>query len=283
MSLAFSRVISLPGNHDLMMVASGDAEFRLAEGASGGGNSRQGANWELVVACLRKNIEELKGSGRLQDIQAWIEQSPYIHSPLEGVYLTHGTFNPSSRHDTMETYFDNLAVAETSWGNLTRWLGQDSPTTDVPVIADAGWSMPRLLLMGHSHTQLAWRRHPSDGKEASWEALDSGFGWQPNNRPGPVPLPPHAGSEPFEIVLDCPLIEGMAGAVTAINPGSVGLPRDGASAGDGLSWAKYALIDWDPPGGRVAFRWVPYENAPLLKKLVSFDYPREIAARLQEP
>lgn len=284
-SRAFSRVLSIPGNHDLGLIADTDTEdegtFKLPATLTGEPIEIAQRNDRIVKTCLLLNRTAFKGSGELPEVQSWIESIPYVVSPYSGVYLAHAFFDLSSRKLTVETYLDQMDCAEKSWTNLQLWLDTGALETEVPVDVGETLVTPKLLIVGHTHAQMAWRRTPTADGAPSWEVLRPYFGWQLNNRPGTRPIPPNGDREPFQIDIDGPLIDESPGRVTVVNPGSVGLPRDSARAGEGVTWAKYALIDFEPPGAKLAFRWVPYEIRPLLEKLEELGYPPELDKWLQ--
>jgi predicted phosphodiesterase len=278
MGRVFSRVISIPGNHDIYLATSADIDDSAAEmpGAyADAETSQEGKRREedVVQKCIRLNREALRGALQLQQAQGWIRQLPYIVSPLEGVYLAHGTFDLSSRTKTVENYFDRKAVQKEAIENLLEWIERGAPPTEVPIEHDGPLARPRLLIVGHTHIQMVWQCKLTDDGELSWEALSAHIAPNSGKMASTTSATSQSANEPVELVLDCPLLDDSSGAIMAVNPGSVGLPRDGAKAGDGFAWAKYALIDWEPVGASLTFRWVPYSISSFLDKRQGLKYP----------
>lgn len=214
-------------------------------------------------------------------LRAWLGNLPLVASPRAGVYLVHGSFAAERRETYLEAYVCDADDAEAAWGSLLQQLGNTGWSAPGFVAEPDRWHPPRLLLVGHWHTQLAWRRAPNGPHSAVWQRLVTGFGAPPYANCGHATQPAQALSSaepvPVEVVCRSPLLDSDLRCPAIVNPGSVGLPRDGAQAAAGWAWAKYALIDWGQPGGQLRFRYVPYRIQPVLDELEKLAYPKEIA------
>jgi hypothetical protein len=240
----------------------------------------------IAADALLRNSNSVAKDGEGKRMREWLSKLPLVASPRRGVYLSHGAFVMKHPENCLKDYVTLGQEAEASWQSLREWLGSEPTATDEFVTGPEGWHQPRLMIVGHWHCQLVWRRdHPESGRPAIWQRLIPGFGAPPNKEAGPgMRLPPVSRAyglemkpQPLEIGLSGPLIDEGPERPTIVNPGSVGLPRDGAGIGEGWSWAKYALIDWTEPGGRLRFRQVPYQVGPILDTLGDNGYPPEIA------
>jgi predicted phosphodiesterase len=240
----------------------------------------------VAWSALHKNIAALQDQ---QNIFTWLREQPLVVSPRANVYLAHGAFDMKDPPKCLLKYVRKGLHAEESWHSIKQWLSLlPEPTVDIRIGSD-GWQPPRLMIVGHWHRQLVWRRQQAgEHEKAQWYQLLPDFGAHPEyeTHEQPVTSQPtvdHPGTpQPQEVSLSGPLIADDPLQPTIINPGSVGIPRDGANAGEGWAWAKYALIDWTPPGARVRFRHVPYELKSFLKILEQLQYPAEIARWLKD-
>jgi len=278
---------ALAGNHDWGLIGRLGAGFALPpEPGDGTIVIPTSVDFNRVAMdTLSKNATSIPQDGGGKQMRGWLSELPLIASPHPGVYLAHGAFVMKRPENCLKDYVTLDQEAEASWQSLRQWLDSGLTSTAEFVAGPEGWHQPRLMIVGHWHRQLAWRRDPArSGELAGWQRLIPGFGAPPNKEAEPETQPPVArlygsGTKPqlFEISSPGRLMDEDAERPTIVNPGSVGLPRDGARAGEEWAWAKYALIDWNEPGGRLRFRQVPYRVRPILDVLSDNGYPPEIA------
>jgi diadenosine tetraphosphatase ApaH/serine/threonine PP2A family protein phosphatase len=177
--------------------------------------------------------------------------------------------------------------AEISWQSLQRWQANLPQATSTICVGPEGWHPPQLLIIGHWHRQLAWQRQVASTGHIHWKQLRSDFGAHPEiESPALQPqssTPIADGSDtplPYEIPVPISLQTSDTAQPIVINPGSVGLPRDGAKAANGWAWAKYAFLEWTPPAIVIRFRHVPYKIDTAIQALQT--YPSRLTEWLKE-
>jgi len=162
-------------------------------------------------------------------ILAHIGQLQAIATPQPGVILAHGVPKPTDPTWTVTKYTTGKVDAEQAVADLTQ----------------AGLS-PRLIVVGHSHCALLWRR----------VLTETGPEWQQEPPRGEIAL----GDLEQQIVY--------------LNPGSVGQPRD-----EGRQ-ASYCYLDWDTM--TVCFRRVSYPLDLTRRKMVELGYPEMLVKKWYE-
>lgn len=187
----------------------------------------------------------------------------YTEGPedLPGVWLMHGRIQAESPDSAVQedssiigplSYIknsvkDNWFTAEKSY----RWAQANCRKEEVP---------PRILLVGHTHVPMLWRRSQAEHDASQWQEF-------PLTDRQPV-------SRSIEW-LSCPRCHGKPelcaakgvwnksvqfGESTVLaNPGSIGQSRDGCPA------SAYAILDWDKK--EIEFRRVPYRVEDTVAEL----------------
>jgi predicted phosphodiesterase len=154
-----------------------------------------------------------------------INQLQAIVQPQPGVILAHGVPKPEDTTWTVTKYTTSKVDAEQAVADLS----------------EVGLS-PQLIIVGHSHQALFWRRViPQTG---------AAFDWQEEDPQGEIPL------------------GDLGQQIVYLNPGSVGQPRD-----EGYE-ASYCYLDWDK--NTVCFCRVAYQRQLTRLKMAELGYPQTL-------
>jgi predicted phosphodiesterase len=270
---------ALAGNHDWGLLKKLGDTIGL-EAQEGTQNSQFN---QIAWRALQKNRQALEGQ---KDIYDWLSEQPLVVSPRAGIYLAHGTFDMDDMKRCLLHYIQKDEDAEKSWQSLQQWQAGSPQATSAMYASSEGWHPPQLLVIGHWHRQLAWQRQAEPAGQDRWKQLRPDFGANPNIEPAyqPQSSRPIADLQsnplPYEVLIPVSLQGEDTTQPVIINPGSVGLPRDGAKAANGWTWAKYALLEWTPPNILLRFRHVPYKNETAIQALQT--YPSRLAEWLKE-
>jgi predicted phosphodiesterase len=180
-----------------------------------------------------------------------LENLPVVASPRQGIYLTHGCFMRGNLLYNVEVYSHSIAEAEWSLDSLKERPFPWDDAGPLQAASDQGWGAPRLLITGHTHVPVLWRRQDVAGQPGrSWEALT-------------LPL-----DEWFPL-------DDLRARPVFMNPGSVGQPRYYS----GL--ARYALLEWESSRvPRVLFRELEYDYQETQEEMRTARYPERLIDRL---
>mgnify|MGYP002403542036 CR=1 FL=1 len=164
------------------------------------------------------------------------------------VWLVHGRVTQHENKAFEE--IDNLTGNQSYIYRYTEDTVYASKTWEV--LANRGNEPPRIILAGHTHHAMVWRRTMAE--------TNSSYGW---------------------IVSDDDQSRRLSHQSLAlredtlwINPGSIGQPRDGNPQ------ASYALLDFNK--NEVVFHRVPYDIEKTQKKMQQQGYPQRFIQRLAE-
>jgi predicted phosphodiesterase len=155
-----------------------------------------------------------------------ISQLPALAMPQPGVILAHGVPKPGDVTWTVTKYTSGKVDAEQAVADLS--LAEMSP---------------RLIVVGHSHVPLFWRR----------VSTAAGPEWREETPQGELAL----GDLERDVVY--------------LNPGSVGQPRDNNPQ------ASYCYLDWDTM--TVCFRRVTYNLDLTRRKMLELGYPEMLVKK----
>lgn len=164
------------------------------------------------------------------------------------VWLVHGRVTQHENRAFEE--IDNLTGNQSYIYRYTEDTVYASKTWEV--LADRGGKPPRIILAGHTHHAMIWRR--------TMTQTDSSYGWLVSDDDQSRRLS-HKSLE-------------LGESTVWINPGSIGQPRDG----DPL--ASYALLDFNR--NEVIFHRVAYDIEKTQKKMQQQGYPQRFIQRLAE-
>ena len=210
--------------------------------------------------CTRDEIER-KSQEEKDGFYKFLARRPFVHeSPVPGIWLMHGTAYRKDQtkkldkeaclkgiNSYIQVAFEDSWKIEESWETMS--LLSKSPKNKS--------SSPTLILGGHTHFPLLWRRQDTNG----WEADP------PDKNPPPIDK-------------DCPRCHGRPGSCpgrrwqrpiqldhrpTFINPGSVGQPRDECPM------PAYLLLNLEYPLA-VSFQRVYYNVNETIDGLNKFQY-----------
>ncbi|MBN1993908.1 MAG: metallophosphoesterase family protein [Anaerolineae bacterium] len=154
-----------------------------------------------------------------------IEQTQVIAQPKPGVILAHGVPKPADPTWTVTKYTTGKVDAEQAVTDLLQ--------------ADF---FPQLIVVGHSHRALFWRRVAAAPNPESE--------WQEETPQGQLAL------------------GNLSRQIVYLNPGSVGQPRD-----EGYE-ASYCYLDWHRM--TVCFRRVSYALDLTRRKMIELGYPQTL-------
>lgn len=192
----------------------------------------------------------LESVGNYKVIAKQIDEMPVMVSPVEAVYLAHGSFGLLSpeitEEDCVREYLVREIQIERSWLILRAFGANPKPSSRF-ANHTIKWTLPALMIVGHSHVRAM-------------------FGLRPTCRNIPVQT-----EQWYDLSLDpeTPLL---------INPGSVGFSRNVNDRG-----ACYALLDWNATRAQVCFFSVPYCRAETIQLLDDYAYPPEFIKQLEGP
>ena len=153
-----------------------------------------------------------------------IRQIQTIVQPHPGLVLAHGVPKPGDITWTVTKYTTSRVDAEQAIADLTQARIE-----------------PRLIVVGHSHQAIFWRRKICAAGTVRW----------------------HEEPARGEINLG-----DLSDEIVYLNPGSVGQPRDEGPE------ASYCYIDWE--AGTITFRRIPYAVALTRNKMLALDYPQTL-------
>lgn len=244
----------IAGNHDWGLL--GRLESMWFVHSLDGQNSRQvlagdfgRQAWDVILQ--HRQVLEHKTA-----LRRWFENLPLLASPLAGVYLAHGIMDldPMLMIGTYAWVPDwaekSLITLRSVWPALSNM--EDPHLASLPRLAEAGWAVPKLMLVGHTHVVCAWQPRNGDHDGSRWTdfspQLDAGRVW-------------------FEDLEHRPIFA---------NPGSVGFPVDCRA-----DLATYLLLDWEEQRIGLWLRRVPYDPTETVKAMKAAGTSDMIFRRLE--
>lgn len=160
---------------------------------------------------------------QVPDIIEQIKNTKVISQPRAEVVLAHGHPKPIDVTWTVTMYTKKKSEADDAIEHLSK--------VDI---------YPKVIVVGHTHRAMFWRRMNDNNNETAWEEM----------KPEGI------------IALD------LDSYIVYLNPGSVGQSRD-----EGRE-ASYCYIDWHKK--EVVFRRVPYRLELTRKKMEKLGYPETL-------
>lgn len=159
---------------------------------------------------------------------------PVMSSPRRGIYLGHGSFSK----DVVTSLIRE--EKQPAFGQETLDQLTERAWENVRYVPESGGT-PRLLCLGHTHLAGIWTGHQKEF-DYRWQKHDHPV-WQADSPAMITPI--------------------------LLNPGSVGLSRDGRGC------ALYAIISWQDGDctipQHIEIRRVPYDQTELQKKMAEID------------
>ncbi|MHC1732911.1 MAG: metallophosphoesterase [Bacteroidales bacterium] len=181
----------------------------------------------------------LQDTGALDNFRDWSASRPLVLSPLEGVYMAHGSFWMNDFFRVVTEYSRQPDDYTRGCRSLSTFLQNGFSHYPEQVHVNKA-VQPRVMITGHTHQQKVWQR--DDG--GTWRELG---------------MLPEAQREYFfqgQSLSYQVEIQLSAEQPVWINPGSVGEPRD---IDDGVRrWAKYLCLDFNEDTLIIRFHWVVY-------------------------
>lgn len=232
------RVISVKGNHDDLFI-----------------NKNPSFNG-YALSAIQKNKSALEDyPGYQNQILPLIDQFPAVVSPKPSIYFSHGAadLNRNDYQNTINQYPEDENIRRMI--NSYNYHLQDM--VHYPWVKNLTGQLtpPELILVGHKHERFFKAYNYSNHK------LDD------------TPIDFNSGSNFIEIPFSLD-----SNLCLIINPGSVGLPRDGENGYDpGNRWANYLILNISNNcEGNCEFHRIQYQVTDLLQELRSCGYPEEI-------
>lgn len=238
------------GNHDWGLAGIIENYF-LPDGSMGGDFGNRD-DWKAIL--LQRGFLTL--FGQYDKIELEIKKKWRVMvSPLEGVYLAHGSFGglpeqTPMRWQCVTGYLDRIDWIQASWNNLRNFV-TTSEQIDGFECKTHQWTPPRLMIVGHTHRRGLFRF------QGNWyeENIEE-------NRESPK-------QHKLRLSPETPVL---------INPGSVGFPRQGPYD----HCASYALLDWDGQDASVTFHRVPYNRTATRDLMKYLEFPKGLLTLLGE-
>lgn len=233
-----ARVTSVKGNHDDLFINNNP----LFNG--------------YALSAIQKNKNALENyHGYQSKILPLIKQLPSVVSPKPSVYFSHGAadLDQNDYQNTIIQYPDdeNLRRMIISYNNHLQDMGYYPWVKNL-----AGeFASPVLILVGHQHERF-FKVYNYSNQKIEETPIDFNYG---------------RNSIEISFSLD-------SSSCRIVNPGSVGLTRDGENGYDpGNKWANYLILNISKNYEvNCEFHRIQYQVKELLEQLSSCGYPQEI-------
>lgn len=259
------RSVWLAGNHDLAMSAFLDSVPNLTGGTKLEDLKRclhdMHPVYQQAQEIARKSIQDnfiIKASANLTH--------QYLLNGL-GIHVAHGLPHPD-RFEAATGYISERAPQKAGLPNENSLLSLRMKLNQPG----------QVWILGHTHFQTAWAYVSN---QAKWVELIQDFGQRLNGEMTKTgPPKSQRNQKHFYKTFEFDFAKAGEDSLVILNPGSVGLPRDGSYFPEYGYLAKYMVLTVEGTCVRGEFRAVLYPGNRVIDAWKSGGYPERLAAML---